>query len=71
MMLGRLGQRAAVEPLLHRLDDPHPEVRREAALSLGYLGDRRAREPLRTRARRDERASVREAAAFAGRLLAP
>lgn len=68
-VLGRLGQRAAVDPLLRRLADPHAEVRREAALSLGYLGDPRAAGALRALARRDERESVREAAAYAATLV--
>lgn len=68
-VLGRLGQRLAVEPLLRRLDDPHAEVRRQAALSLGYLGDPRARPALARLAHADERAAVREAAAYALRLL--
>jgi HEAT repeat protein len=69
MVLGRLGRRSAVDPLIGRLSDPHAEVRRQAALSLGYLGDRRAQAALRTLARDDERESVREAAAYAARLL--
>jgi HEAT repeat protein len=70
IVLGRLGQRAAVEPLLRRVSDRDPEVRRQAALSLGYLGDRRAAGRLRALARDDDHGGVREAAAYASRLLA-
>jgi HEAT repeat protein len=68
-VLGRLGQRTAVDPLRRRLRDPHAEVRRQAALALGYLGDRRALEALRALGREDDNGGVREAAAYAAGLL--
>jgi HEAT repeat protein len=60
-----------VAPLVARLGDRDPEVRREAALSLGYLGERRAAPSLQALARRDPSDRVREAAAFAAGLLGP
>ena len=45
-MLGRLGDRRAVEPLISSLRDGSAELRRIASESLGNLGDSRAAEPL-------------------------
>lgn len=44
--LGKLSAVQALEPLVHTLADPIPEVRSSAADALGKLGDRRAVEPL-------------------------
>ncbi|HEX2913416.1 MAG TPA: HEAT repeat domain-containing protein [Chloroflexia bacterium] len=45
--LGQLGNRQAVEPLIHLLNDPDWLVRFEAARSLGRIGDPRALPALR------------------------
>ncbi len=47
MMLGKLGDVRAVDPLIEALDAPGFQTRLYAAESLGKLGDRRAIEPLR------------------------
>ncbi len=69
-VLGRLGDARAVAPLIARLSDPFAEVRKQAALSLGYLNDPRARAELARLAAADQESSVREAAAYAAKLLA-
>lgn len=46
VLLGDLGDAAAVEPLIASLDDPNAEVRELAIASLGRLNDRRAIGPL-------------------------
>jgi HEAT repeat protein len=48
-VLGKIGDKAAVEPLLAALADPQEEVRRRACGALGQLGDPRAVEPLLAR----------------------
>lgn len=47
LMLGRLGDRRAVDPLIEALDAPGYQTPLHAAESLGLLGDPRAIEPLR------------------------
>lgn len=47
LMLGKLGDRRAVEPLIEALDAPGYQTRVHAAQSLGKLGDPRAIPPLR------------------------
>ena len=44
--LGRLGQRATVEPLIKALDDKSSQVSENAAIALGAIGDNRAEIPL-------------------------
>jgi HEAT repeat protein len=44
--LGELGDRRAVEPLIHMLDDDNPDMIYVAASALGTLGDERAIIPL-------------------------
>lgn len=68
-VLGRLGDRAAVDPLRTGLGDGVAEVRKQAALALGYLGGRQAEADLERAANTDESAKVREAAKFALLLL--
>jgi hypothetical protein len=46
LTLGRLGQRAAVEPLIKMLDDRSALVSENAATALGMIGDNRAEIPL-------------------------
>ena len=46
LMLGKLGDRRAVDPLIEALDAPGYQTRVHAAQSLGKLGDPRAVEPL-------------------------
>jgi HEAT repeat protein len=45
-ILGELGDRRAVQPLIESLQDEAPNVRRSVALALGQLGDGRAVHPL-------------------------
>jgi murein DD-endopeptidase MepM/ murein hydrolase activator NlpD len=45
-VLGDIGSKKGVEPLLEALKDPFFNVRRCAALALGKIGDLRAKEPL-------------------------
>ncbi len=68
-VLGRLGDRAALDPLRAGLRDKVAEVRKQAALALGYLGGRQAEADLERAANTDESAKVREAAKFALLLL--
>ncbi|MEX0696387.1 MAG: HEAT repeat domain-containing protein [Dongiaceae bacterium] len=68
-MLGRLGDRAAVEPMIARLSDGHGGVRREAAIGLGYLGDAAALPALLAAAEGDGDERVRAAARESARLL--
>lgn len=44
--LGKLGQRATVEPLIKALDDKSSQVSENAAIALGAIGDNRAEIPL-------------------------
>jgi HEAT repeat protein len=46
MGIERLGDRAAVEPVLARITDESPAVRAQAVATLGALGDPKARPPL-------------------------
>lgn len=52
--LKQLGDKSAVEPLIHALKDISAEVRRRAAEALGRLGDTRAVEPLVALLKEDE-----------------
>ncbi|MEA3488865.1 MAG: HEAT repeat domain-containing protein, partial [Candidatus Omnitrophota bacterium] len=45
-ILGELGDKLAVEPLLEKLSDPDPNVRQAVVRALGKLGDKLAVEPL-------------------------
>jgi HEAT repeat protein len=56
-LLGRIGDRRAVERLIRALRFADPSVRREAAKALGLIGDTRALEPLKeiVKDRRDPR----------------
>lgn len=45
-VLGKLGDKRAVEPLIKALEDSHADVRKNASEGLGVLGDKRAVEPL-------------------------
>ena len=63
-ILGRIGDREALEPLVAALDHPGSSVRAEAARALGILGDPTAVEPL-LRATRDVMPDVRAAAKHA------
>lgn len=45
-ILGFIGDRRGVSPLIEALDDPNPNVRSSAANSLGMIGDRRGMKPL-------------------------
>lgn len=51
-VVGRLGVTEAVPPLLERIDDPDPLVRRRVVRAAGLVGDPRAVEPLAKLARR-------------------
>jgi HEAT repeat protein len=62
--LGHLGDTAAVDGVIARLDDDEGTVRYAAAVALGNLGDVRAIEPLRGHAR-DEYAAMPVRAALA------
>jgi HEAT repeat protein len=64
LMLGKLGDRRAVESLIEALDAPGYQTRVHAAQSLGKLGDPRAIEPL-LRVVETEKDTFREAAAQA------
>lgn len=46
MMLGKIGDTRAVQPLIEALDSPGYQTRLSAVQSLGQLGDRRAIVPL-------------------------
>ena len=61
MMLGKLGDPRAVEPLIRALDAPGYQTPLYAAQSLGKLGDPRAIEPL-LRAMESHNDKMREAA---------
>jgi HEAT repeat protein len=61
MMLGKLGDLRAVEPLIEALDAPGHQTRVNAAESLGRLGDPRAIQPL-MRVVQTERDTFRDAA---------
>lgn len=63
-ILGEIGDRRAVKPLIHRLEDRDWRVRAVAVAALGKIGDARAVEPL-TKALRDEHIQVREAVEWA------
>jgi HEAT repeat protein len=68
LMLGKIGDDRAVEPLIDALDAPGYQTRLNAAQSLGRLGDRRAIPPLQ-RIVQTETDTVREAAEKALRQL--
>jgi HEAT repeat protein len=70
MVLGRLGDPRAEDPLISALVDPHGEVRRQAAASLGFLGAVAAKPALELLAASDPRSSVRAEAAAALKVLA-
>ncbi len=61
LMLGKLGDQRAVDPLIRALDAPGFQTPLYAAQSLGKLGDRRAIEPL-LRAMESHNDKMREAA---------
>jgi HEAT repeat protein len=61
LMLGKLGDPRAVDPLIRALDAPGYQTPLYAAQSLGKLGDRRAIEPL-LRAMETHNDKMREAA---------
>jgi len=52
-LLGDIGSKSAVDPLLAALNDPYFNVRRCAALALGKIRDSRAKEPLEALAEGD------------------
>ncbi len=52
-ILGDIGSRRAVGPLLKALKDPYFNIRRCAALALGKIGDPKARRPLMSLAEKD------------------
>ncbi len=60
-VLGALGDKRAIEPLIERLGDSDGRVRHTAAQALGALGDKRAVEPLIERLS-DSGRDVRQAA---------
>ncbi len=64
-VLGGIGDKKAVEPLIQALQDDDAIIRGDAARALGKIGDERAVEPL-IQALNDERISVR---AYAARAL--
>jgi HEAT repeat protein len=69
-LLGKLGDAAAVTPLIEALHDGEKDVRVSAAWALGELGDARAVSPL-TDAASDPDPDVRERAdAALGKLKA-
>lgn len=68
LMLGKLGDTRAVEPLIRALDAPGHQTPLYAAQALGKLGDSRAIPPLRTIAERG-RDKTHEAAREALRRL--
>jgi HEAT repeat protein len=57
--LGRIGDPAAVKPLIRALEDPDPYVRWGAAVGLGELGRSEVVDPLITHAISDEDPGVR------------
>jgi HEAT repeat protein len=61
LMLGKIGDARAVEPLIRALDAPGYQTPLYAAQSLGKLGDRRAIDPL-IRAMESHNDKMREAA---------
>jgi len=63
-VLGEIGDKRAVEPLIKALEDEDRNVRWGAAEALGYIGDKRAVEPL-IKALEDEDWYVRKRAAYA------
>ena len=63
--LGKLGDNAAVDALLHALNDKNLRIRAQAALSLGMLGDSKAIPALIESLDKDREAAVRCAAAVA------
>jgi HEAT repeat protein len=67
-LLGWIGERQAVLPLIDALHDEDANVRRGAAEGLGQIGDQQAIEPLKNRLN-DESRYVSEAAAEALRKL--
>lgn len=67
-VLGRIGDRSAVEPLTAALDDDDPRVRTRVVAALGRIGDRRANEPVEDRLDDPHPAVRREAAVALGTL---
>jgi HEAT repeat protein len=67
--LGASEQAAAVEPLIHALDDAERDVRFEVACALGSLADKRAVGPLVVVLRTDTDPGVRAEAAQALGLI--
>lgn len=63
-ILGEIGDKRAVKPLIYRLEDREWQVRAVAAGALGKIGDERAVEPL-TKVLKDGYEQVREAAKWA------
>jgi HEAT repeat protein len=63
--LGLSGKPGLVEPIVRRLKDESPEVRRAAAWALGSLEDAAAIPPLIELLQRDADPRVRQAAAWA------
>ncbi len=68
LMLGKLGDQRAVEPLIRALDAPGFQTTLNAAEALGKLGDPRAVEPL-LRVVEEHNDKIREAALAALRKL--
>ena len=67
-ILGKIGDKAAVDPLIKALGDEHKDVRRKAALALGRIGDGRATQPLLKQLGDEYWASRAHAASALGRL---
>jgi len=61
-LLGEIGDKRAVEPLITALKDGHLFVRQKAAEALGEMGDERAIKLLKEVAQNDSGSHVREAA---------
>ncbi|UCH71982.1 MAG: HEAT repeat domain-containing protein, partial [Thermoplasmatales archaeon] len=62
--LDKIGGQEAIEPLIKGLNDPHWEVRSDAATALGKIGDERAVVPL-LETLKDENKFVRKSVAKA------
>lgn len=62
LLIGKLGDRAGVEPLIRALGDDHKTVRAMAAQSLGKLGGDRAATALKTLLQRERDGFVRRQA---------
>ena len=68
-ILGKVGDKAAVEKLIDRLGDEHQDVRRKVAMALGRLGDARAVAPLIEILSEDKAFGARSKAALALGLI--